>query len=1011
MAKSTKKKTAAKKTSSTKSKTRAKTSSRKTGRPSPTTPKTSDKSLPDVKPQKDTADAAYHVAIGASAGGLDSLEKLFKNMPIDTGMIFTVITHLDPQQSSLLPSLLQRHTSMKVTQISEGIKAEPNEVYVIPAGKTLGLTGGIYRLLELEDNKIRMPVNHFFRDLAEDKGDKAIGIILSGTGTDGSVGLKDIKERMGLVLAEDPDYAQYGGMPKSAISTGLVDYILTPEEMPAQLVSYLEYGKKIPGGTFNISDAQEKALQKIFYLLRNKTGHDFSSYKRNSILRRIERRMNVHQIDSFGKYVRFLQENIQEIGALFKELLISVTSFFRDPEAYEVLKNKALPEILDDRENDREIRIWVPGVATGEEAYSIAIIFNEYIEKLELSFKLKIFGTDIDDDAIDIARRGIYPSSIVNDVSKERLKKYFVRSDDSYMINRQIRESVVFASQNLIKDPPFTHLDMVCCRNLLIYLDAGLQKKILPIFNYALKPNGILFLGSSESIGEYSDLFTVFDSKWKVFKRRPQTIRNNLYELDISRPLGPAMREKPDASPETRMTDMVKNSLLEEFAPPSVVVNDRGDIVYIQGHTGKFLEPAQGEPSNNIIEMAREGLKLQLPLLLKKAAGTLTEVRREKVRAKTNHHYSDVNIIVKPLLGSKASEGLFLVTFEEVLAQKNKRKNKKENSEKEVDDNKGLRQELADTKENLQTTIEELETSNEELKSMNEEYQSTNEELKSANEELETSREELQSLNEELSTVNSELKEKITRLSQTQDEMQSYLDSLDVPALFLDQDLRVKRFTRQMANHVNLQESDIGREISDITTNLMDKNLITDSKYVLHSLQAEEAEVQSTNGNWYLRRIMPFRTAEDKIDGVIIYLINIDDIINRAKEMAEEKKLRVFAEGIVNAVSYPMLILDKNLIIEWANGSFYSTFRVKSEQTEGQALYTIGSGQWNIPILKEKLEKILAQKEAFDNFEVEHDFPKIGHRKMLLEANKFHQEDEKLELIVLGIHDVTGKKS
>ena len=608
------------------------------------------------------------VGIGASAGGLEAFEGFFTHMPANSGMAFVLVTHLAPNQTSLLPELLQRRTKMEVHTASDGTKVLANHVYVSPPHKEVAILNGTLQLMETaEPRGLHLPIDSFFRALGQDQRDKAMCIILSGTGTDGTLGLKAVKGESGMAMVQDPRSAKFAGMPESAIGTGLVDYVLPVAEMPDQLVKYargpfLTVGK--PSAEIEAPDPA--SLQKIFILLRGRTGHDLSLYKFSTIRRRIERRMNVHQIGAANHYIRYLQENPHELDILFKELLIGVTSFFRDPEAFAVLAKSALPKLLKSRPDNQEVRVWVPGCSTGEEAYSIAILVHEYMEAAGKNLNIQVFATDLDTQAIETARLGRYPDGIAVDVSAERLRRYFAKENGYYRIRKEIRETVVFAPQNAIKDPPFTKLDILSCRNLLIYLESELQKRLLPAFHYALRPGGVLFLGSSETIGEFTDLFAPVDKKWKIFTRRPSSVATHGLAMMPGLPavergaLLPPI-EAPPGPRNVRVLGQIEKMLLKRFVPPSVVVSERGDIVHIHGRTGRFLELPPGEPSLNIFEMAREGLQFDLESAIRKATTQDEEVVHEGGRIKTNGDHTPVTVTVRKIAEPETLRGLLFV--------------------------------------------------------------------------------------------------------------------------------------------------------------------------------------------------------------------------------------------------------------------------------------------------------------------------------------------------------------
>ena len=953
------------------------------------------------------------VGVGASAGGLEALEELFAHTPKDIGMAFVVVTHQHPSHTSLLPELLGRSTQLPVIAAKDGVGLQPNHVYVAPPGTHMALLNESLHFMDPNQGEsIRLPIDYFFRSLAEDKKERAIGIILSGTATDGTLGVKAIKGESGMAMVQEPQTAKYAGMPSSAIASGCVDFILPAEKMAEQLAAYAK-GISVrvsPIETPPDQTLSSEPLQKIFLLLRSRTGNDFSLYKTNTIRRRIERRMNVHQIDEPSHYVRYLQENPHEIDILFKEMLISVTSFFRDPKAFEALAKGALLELIRSHSDGHHLRIWVPGCATGEEAYSLAILVDECLRELNRHFEVQIFGTDLDAEAIETARAGVYPGGIAIDVSAERLERHFLQEDHVYRVNKEIRDMLVFAPHNIIKDPPFTKLDMISCRNLLIYLNAELQQRLLPIFHYALKSSGLLFLGPSETIGNFDHLFVPLDKRWKIFQRigtaeaaqvLPEMPAEGYVQGDVT---ATKSRSGPPAlAKDVQLSTLVERLLLDRFAPTSVVCNERGGIVYIHGRTGNYLEPVVGKPRHNLLEMAREGLRLELSTALRQASTQKQGVARPNVRVKTNGSYVVVNLAVEMIKQPEAIHGLFLVSMVPVPPPDDEVGEAKDlpSSSDSVND---LERELQYTKESLQNTVEELETSNEELKSTNEELQSTNEELQSSNEELETSKEEMQSLNEELTTVNSELTSKIEDLSQANDDMQNLLNSTDIATLFLDNDLNISRYTEQAKRLINVIPSDVGRPFGDLAINLDYDRIPGDAAEVLDRLVFKEEEVQANDGSWYLMRIMPYRTAENVIDGLVITFVNID----RIKTAEEEgQKAGAFFRSIVDTVRQPILVLDSGLRVVSANKAFLRCFRTSHRQTEGELVYELGGGEWDIPSLRKLLENVLPDGPAVEDFEVDHTFPKIGHRAMMLNACRLEALEGEPHMILLAMEDVT----
>ncbi len=830
------------------------------------------------------------VGLGASAGGLEALESFFQAMPDNSGMAFIVVVHLDPSHVSMLPELLQRHTKMEVLKISDGMVVEANKIYVIPPNHNLSILNGELQLIEPLTLRAKLPIDYFFRALAQDQGMNAVCIVLSGTGSDGSLGLKDIKAETGMVMVQSVESAAYDGMPQNAIDTGLADYVLAPKDMPKRLRLFFNHMQD----TELDKDTDEKTinntLHKILILIRNQTGHDFSLYKKNTIFRRIERRMHVHQVRDIQSYLAFIQKNQQEIAILFRELLIGVTSFFRDKEAFEILRHKILPQLLAKKPDNYTVRVWVAGCSSGEEAYSVAITLHECMLAMKKSMNVQVFGTDIDESAIERARTGLYPLSAMDDVSNDYCQRYFTKVDNQYLIKKSIRETLVFATQNLIKDPPFTKLDLVCCRNLLIYFDTELQKKILPIFHYSLKGEGVLFLGSSETTGQSNLYFEILDKKWKLFKRKPQQEQTTTSSLHFSDSISPIKMEE-NTTPSSRIAQieemsalqLVETILKQSDIAPCVVIDEHQIVIYVHGRLGQYLEPAEGRGSSHILEMARTPqLKTELTHCLRKATLHKKTVHKKAFSIKSNGNNQLLDLTIKPLQDIGSLKGLMMVTFIDATNVTAVAEDKTISGlEVSNDDASLLRHELESTRENLQTTIEELETSNEELKSSNEELQSTNEELQSTNEELETSKEELQSLNEESITVNAELQSRIDELSKTNDDIKNLLDSTQSATLFLDTELNIRRYTPKMTDIINLVNTDINRPISHLSNCLQDVKLTKYAVKVLKTLDKIETEVNTENGQYYRMRILPYRTINNVIDGVII---SFEDI-TRLKEI------------------------------------------------------------------------------------------------------------------------------
>ena len=829
-----------------------------------------------------TQNAFPIVGIGASAGGLEALELFLKHVPAGSGMAFVIVQHLDPTHKGIMVELLQRITPMPVVQARDRLKVAPDRVYVIPPNKDLSILHGVLHLLEpAKPRGLRLPIDFFFRSLADDRRARSIGVILSGMGSDGTLGLRAIKEKTGVVFVQAPASAKFDGMPRSAIAAGLADVVAPAEELPGRIIEYLKHAPIIATPSPTRESKNQSALEKVFILLRTQTGQDFSLYKKSTIYRRVERRMGLHQIDKIATYVRFLRENPQEIELLFKELLIGVTSFFRDPPAWEQLKDEVIPTLLAAQPKGGVLRAWAPGCSTGEEAYSLAMVFKEALERVKPAgdFSLQVFATDLDRDAIDRARAGVYPANITADVSPERLRRFFVQDEHGYRVGKEIRETVVFAPQNVIMDPPFTKLDLLICRNLLIYLDPGMQKKLIPLFHYSLNPGGVLFLGSAETIGAFTGLFAPLAGKKRLYRRLDSAPGTEPIEFPSS--FFPDLPHAATVQPQARMPvpnlqALADQLLLQRFSPAAVLTNDKGDILYISGRTGKYLEPAAGKANWNIFAMAREGLRYELNNAWQKALRQKTAACLKSVKVGTNGGVQALDITVQPIFEPAALQGMVMIVFTEVATpSETKAARKTPRASARSDSLAALERELQQTREETQTCREQMQTSQEELKSTNEELQSTNEELQSTNEELTTSKEEMQSLNEELQTVNHELQAKVDELSQASNDMKNLLDSTDIATLFLDDALNVRRFTPQTTSIIKLIVGDAGRPITDIATGLNYPGLAADAREVLRSLVVIEKQAATGDGRWFLVRIMPYRTLENRIDGVVITFSNI----------------------------------------------------------------------------------------------------------------------------------------
>ncbi|QNH63745.1 chemotaxis protein CheB [Hymenobacter sediminicola] len=963
------------------------------------------------------ADQFYIVGIGASAGGIEALEQFFRNVPPSPGVAFVVVMHLAPSPDGHLPVVLQNFTSLPVLQAHDGLKVRPNEVYVIPPDRDMSLLHGTLLLLPpAKPRGQRLPIDHFFQSLANDARERAICIILSGLGNDGTIGLKMVMENFGMVMVQDPKTAAFNSMPRSAIATEFVDFVLPPSQLPAKLLEYVDKPKLVrPVRQPEDLEAKQPdhALQKIFLLIRTQTGHDFSFYKRNTVFRRIERRMNSHHIKEFAHYVRYLQENPQEVEQLFSELLIGVTKFFRDQDAFVLLKQFLRP-VLQAKPLDSTIRVWAPGCSTGEEAYSLAILLLELLEELEPThtLKIQIFATDINPDGIDFARAGRYPATIRADVNEQRLQRFFHNIDGAYQIRKEVRDLVMFAQHDINKNAPFIRLDLLCCRNLLIYLNSELQKNLLSVFHYALNPGALLFLGPSENMTGLQEQFAPLDVKWKISRRtETPTALTHLVNFPFARhsaivpPISGLMNPTATRRDSGPFATLVQRALLRSYAPPAVVINGKGEILYVHGRTGKYLEPAPGLSSMNLFEMAREELNFEISGAVHRANQERTDVTVDNVRVKTEAGQQLLRLSVRHLQEPEQLAGLLLVVFEDQPTPRRMRQSK--NSPDPAADLSrdavvaALNKELQYTKHRLQTTIEEMESSLEELKSTNEELQSANEELQSTNEEFMTNKEEMQSLNEELMTLNMQYQSKSEELGHAANDMKNLLDATEIAIIFLDNDMVITRFTPPVARIINLVASDIGRPISHFASGLRHDHLLQDIQQVLDRLVSIETTIQTLNGEWYAMRILPYRTLDNYINGAVVTFTDITEL--KRLEAQRQYTMR-FAESIVETVREPIMALDHNLQVLTISRSFASQFGLDATAVRGQALGVLNAGVWSHRELHNRLRELLdTDAREFEDFRLEADFPGMGRRHVLLYASRIQGPDHQTNGLLLGM--------
>jgi two-component system CheB/CheR fusion protein len=999
------------------------------------------------------------VGVGASAGGLEAFTRLLKRLPADTGMGFVLVQHLDPQHESALAQILARATPMPAHEVTNNLRVQANHVYVIPPNTRLGLAQGILKLQpRVPGRAAPRSIDFFLEALAQDRRERSIGVILSGTATDGTLGLEAIKAEGGITFSQD-DSARYDSMPRSAISAGCVDFVLSPEAIAKELVRIARHPyvagraprpeadetggeKALPargggrgaakvtgaGGAVEPRRLREKAgYQKILLLLRNHTGVDFSHYKSTTIHRRITRRTVLNRQDTLDHYAGFLRGNAKELDALYSDALISVTSFFRNAEAFAILRQKIFPSLLQ-QHTDEPLRVWVLGCSTGQEAYSIAIAFAEAAEKFPRARKLQVFATDLNEANLEKARHGLYAKSVAQDLSPERLRRFFVEEEGGYRVVKPLREQVVFARQNVISDPPFSRMDLISCRNLMIYLEPGLQKKVLPTFHYALKPDGFLFLGASESIGTFTHLFSSVDKKQKIFSKKPAP--TPMFQLPLRQGHGgrPSPGQKPRALPATgagpgALSDAFRGELnaereadrvtLNQFAPPSVLIDAGLQILQFRGPTGAYLEPPTGKASFDLLKMAREGLMLPLRTAIHQAKREGKPARIEQIALPQNGKPRVVNVEVVPLKNLK--ECRYLVFFEEADRPGSSRPrrpsaetepaprpvSKREESSRIA----GLERDLGETRDYLQSIQEQQEAANEELQAANEEGQSANEELQSLNEELETSKEELESTNEELTTVNEEMVSRNAELNRLNSDLINFQASTNLVIVLLGRDQTVRRFSAQAGKQFHLLASDLGRPIGSVRHNLDLPDLEAFVGEVIASVREREREVQGKDGHWYSLRVRPYVNLDNKVDGAVLVLMDIDELKRTERLITAAHE---HAEAIIRTVPTPLVILSADLRLQSANPAFYRTFGILPSEAKGRSFFELAHRAWNLPRLRRLLKEVIPANRFFDGFEVTHTFDGIGRRSLLLNARRLDEHGGQPKEILLGLQDVTA---
>jgi two-component system CheB/CheR fusion protein len=918
-------------------------------------------------------------------------------------MAYVLIQHLDPTHASQLPEILSRKSAMPLQGIRGETRVEANHVYVISASENLRMEKGILQPVArpMESGVRNMVIDDFFESLALDRGNLAFGIVLSGTASDGTIGLRAIKSEGGITFAQEPGTAKFDGMPSSAIAAGAVDFVLPPEGIAKQLLALAGHPYLNHRGEHAAEEEKAAAdgdLNAIFGVLRSTTGIDFTHYKHNTILRRIERRTALHGIDNLKEYSRKLRHDRGEAKILAQEFLINVTAFFREPETYRILHELVFPGLIEGRAADDPIRIWIPGCSTGEEAYSLAMAMTEFLKENDASFGIQIFATDLSDPVIERARSGVYLENALGGVSAERVRRFFVKRDRIYQVSQAIRSLCVFARQNLTKDPPFSKIDLISCCNLLIYLGPVLQKKAISLFDYALKPGGFLVLGTSESVGTYSDSFEVVDRKQRIYSKKKNAVHHSWEEISGgSTGLGlsvPQSGAGENASPLKNIQKFVDRMLLAEYAPAGVIVDDSLHVLQVRGETSQYLQIPPGEPTTDLTRMVRPGLLAALRSAIRKARQQGIQVKETGLRVQgTGGEVRNVDLRVSPIRDPNSKEPCFLILFDEAARRKVPAVKKAAKAPKRAAEEVArLEEELRATRDYLQSIIESQEAAAEELRSANEEAQATNEEL-------DTAKEELQASNEELNTVNDELRARNLEQSTLNSDLRKLLGSIHVPLVMVGKDLLIRWFTPAMEPLLNLLPTDQGRPITDLHSGRI-PNFREMLVAALAGVENQSIEIESPAGRWLSLRILPYRGMDNSVDGAIATLIDIDDL----------KRARDLAEAVVAVVREPMIVLDAGLRVRTANTAFYSMFQLESRNTEGRLIYEIGEGQWNIPRLRQLLEDVLPKRSWMRDYEVEQDYKGIGVKKMLLHAREIRQGNGE-RMILLAIDDVTAKST
>lgn len=945
------------------------------------------------------------VGIGASAGGLESLKEFFGAIPADCGLAFVVIQHLAPSRASYTAEILRNHTKMRVVEAEHNMQIERNSVYTIPPNRFLKIENERLCLAEPEKRDgMRMPIDYFFRSLAESQHERAICLLLSGSGSDGTLGLREVRAAGGLTMVQKPETAQFDAMLRSAIATGMVDLVLPIDEI-AEIVQ--RYAPQIRSESTTAEREKLEQLDSILDLLTLRSGNDFSVYKKTTLLRRTERRLGLTHQGTLADYREFLISNPAEVEALAKDMLIGVSSFFRDPEAFENLQNTVVRPLVRNHTDQTPIRVWIPACSTGEEAYSVAMLFQEEFSAANINIPLQIFASDIYAEALNFAREGIYPHSIVNDVSEVRLSRFFNKHDSHYQVIKSLRESIIFSSHNLLSDTPFSRLDLVSCRNFLIYIEPITQRRLILLFAFALSRNGFLFLGKSDAIASEDSYFIPVSPKWRIYRRSTSTAPG-LPELAYGRSSGASFNrgKRRSSSGSGYLSELIQELLLERFKTSVLLVDQHGAIRYFFGPTAKYLEHPTGEPNTNLLSMVGAATAAKIRIGLRRAMEDQTAIDLQPIEMSHGETRFPVQVTIRPGPTRPDTERLYAVMFQEIFQDRSEPRLPLLADREDETLVAQLESELKTLRGEFQATINEYETSAEELKAANEEILSINEELQSTNEELETSKEEIQSVNEELNTVNNELNSKIEQLNEVNNDLVNFLNSSEVATLFLDRGVRIKRFTSAAANLFNVISSDVGRPLSHLTHHFSGLDLVLDAQKVLDTMIPIKKEVQTSDQHWYAMTCLPYRTLENKIDGVIL---TFNDVTALKLSEISMREARNFAESIVDTVNEDLLVLDENLRVVSANRPFYEMVGLTAADVQNRLLFEIGNGVWNQSELRDLLQKTAKDSQEIRDLEIACDLPQ-GRRCLLVTATPIAREVTQHHLILLAIADITQRE-